>query len=1046
MLFILIASFEIWVNLIGVNAITPNNPCDPIKSNVSACTVLKSNLLDVIADLNLNSLWFRQPMTYVNCSKRGLDKIPQKVYSNDADVEILDLSSNVISHVKKEDFVKFRRLQVLWLYSNCIGDMSNRHFYCTGFSAVYENDAFSLLLELKVLNIGGNAFTSLPVKLPTSLQYLDISRTGIMKIEVSDLSYLCNLQMFDANNLCLLETCENQLHIDNNTFENLPIEVLQLSENRKIFNLLSDLALPSLIYVNFAQTHGALLGPEHLNNATTVKRIDMYLLNPNDRIRLNVLNNTFDKLQDLEYLDLSSNMIETLPTNIFRQNHKLTYLDLSGNCLYLTVLDPTYVPEQIKYLYLGYNYCHSAGLGNVNPKQSNYTSKIHYNLGPSFLKMKNLTILSYAKPRNQGTAIQMSTLITFHEVNNNTLFNLLQLDKLSQIIINDNYIKEIDMSTLSCIPNLSKIDFYNNIIDSINVSQQPCNIQPFAKTAHKLANCSTELKIIFSYNKIGLYLLNSELVHPKASWIDLQYNLVSSIHEEAFKHMLCLTYIDLRNNPLTFIKSNTFKNLLRLNTIRISSTSIIRLVSSFSFLKTLVTSPFLQLALTNENLFDKLRYIDYHANYVLNVDLSDNLIPSVNHIEIGLKVFRNAKSLVLQRCGIKFSNFSLPNPALTYLDLSQNKIEEVMPRVLESVPLLESLKLSLNSLTQLNIDLFELLPHLENLDLSQNHISVMTTNKTASKRFKKLKKLNLQNNYILELGEDIFSLHFLLKLEYLDLRWNSIECDCQMTQTFGMWLSTHSYKLIDRPGFLPQCSSSVQSFGGCVACESAIKQHKAIIQPLLLFSTTNLCSTSFNLFLFVSFTSVFICFSLTSLFFSSSKGMLWLAKISTRKVRLHNVDEDDATLSGNFAFHGFVLFDTEDIHAAEWVDHQLVPQLTHGSSGMKIILLGRDDQCGFSYATQILRKIEASRKVIIVLTGGFWQSCIRNFVLSAIEDLYCQTGYDRSVFITFDSDGHVGGLLRRQRKKSLFYVFQFPDDQRYSSIFWESLRSSLLSE
>ena len=72
--------------------------------------------------------------------------------------------------------------------------------------------------------------------------------------------------------------------------------------------------------------------------------------------------------------------------------------------------------------------------------------------------------------------------------------------------------------------------------------------------------------------------------------------------------------------------------------------------------------------------------------------------------------------------------------------------------------------------------------------------------------------------------------------------------------------------------------------------------------------------------------------------------------------------------------------------------------------------------------------------MIIVLTGGFWQLCIRNFVLSAIEDLYCEIGYDRSVFITLENDGHVGGLLRRQRRKSPLYILQFPDDQRYSSI------------
>ena len=790
-----------------MDGVTPYNPCDPPTSNVSVNEVIKSNMLEMMIEFKIAPPWFYQPMTYVNCSRRGLKRIPSTIQS---DVQILDLSLNVLSQARKEDCVKFPSLQVLWLNSNCIGDLQDKHFHCTADNTgTYEKDAFSTLSKLKLLDIGGNAFKTLPINLPANLEYLDVTRTGIMKIERSELAYMKNLSMFDATNLCFSGKCQNQIHMDNNTFENLPIKILQLSENRGIFHLLNYLTSYSLIRISFSQTFGSVLGPEHINNVTSVKSLDMHVLNPNARIRLKVFNNTFDKLSALEHLDLSSNMINTLPQNIFQHNHKLTYLDLSGNCLFPTVFDPIYVPEQIRYLYLGYNYCPHENANNiVSHKQSTSIGVAYYAFGSSFSKLKNLTLLSYAKPSNIGTALDMSGQTAIYKLSYDTMFNLLHLHRLSKVIFSENYIQTVDLSIVTCISNLSYLDLYDNNIGNITVSQQSCNLQ--LKTAD--ANCSSEIKLLFSVNKLRVTLTKYDLVHPTASWIDLQFNLISSVHEEAFKNMGCLQHIDLRNNPLNFIHLKSFKNLQYLKAIYISSTSIICLTPSFAFLETLSTSPFLRLSLLNDNLFDQLRRCRFRAKFVFEVDLSDNQIPSADHFENGLTVFPNAKKLLLVRCSIKFSDVVFPTHLLTYVDLSQNQLEEITSKMLQSAPLLNTSILSQNKITQLDVDLLELLPDLENLDLSHNHIVRIITNSSTNKRLKKLTRLKLQNNYIFELADDIFSLVFLLKLEYLDLRWNSIECYCEMTETFGQWLSkVHTSSLTDLDfclNVLPQCKDS----------------------------------------------------------------------------------------------------------------------------------------------------------------------------------------------------------------------------------------------
>jgi len=98
MLFVSFLSCVAWVNLLIVDGITPENPCDPMQSNITAQTVLKGSMFDVMMELNISPKWFHQPMNYVNCSRRGLEKIPITISSH---VEILDLSSNVISQIQK---------------------------------------------------------------------------------------------------------------------------------------------------------------------------------------------------------------------------------------------------------------------------------------------------------------------------------------------------------------------------------------------------------------------------------------------------------------------------------------------------------------------------------------------------------------------------------------------------------------------------------------------------------------------------------------------------------------------------------------------------------------------------------------------------------------------------------------------------------------------------------------------------------------------------------------------------------------------------------
>ena len=623
---------ELW----NVAAITRRDPCDPMQSNITAESVLKNVVLSVLKDYHVAPIWFNKPMKYVNCSRRGLNKIPQRTPSN---VQILDLSSNVIAEIRKKDLDKFVELQVLWLYSNCIGNSQHTHFYCRGVG-LYEQNAFSSLVNLKVLNVGGNAFQRFPTNLPPTLEYLDVSRTGLTRIRHSDLHYLKNLLIFSAKNLCFSGHCD-QFEFDSHVFTDLPLSVIDLSENSNVFHALLYLNSISLIYVNFVQTNVFSLDPEHMRHITSVKRLDLYQLHRNEHLKLTIADKTFDELHALEYLDLSSNEIEYIPNNIFQYNYNLVYLDLSGNCLQYSVIDPKFAPVQIKFLYLGYNRCNfrdsydstfSTSLNALNVQGAIV-------LGESFLKLKNLTVLSYDKPQHVDRSSPNKSPDPFHYITNTTVKNLMSLENLKEFITTNNYLLQIDLKIVSCMRALQNIDLSRNIINNLTVSGQPCGLQrsKVAFLQSDVIYCPLTIKLSLSYNKVGMTLSNDFLVHPMATTLDLSFNLISSIRRKAFIHMPCLVDIDLRNNPIVYLHMESFNNLRSLMRLFLTSTGFVKNKDSFLFFKKIMTPLSLRLSLLKDNLFNILLliYRETGSAVIQDVDLSDNVIPSVKHIQNG---------------------------------------------------------------------------------------------------------------------------------------------------------------------------------------------------------------------------------------------------------------------------------------------------------------------------------------------------------------------------------------------------------------------------
>ena len=261
----------------SVQAVTAFDPCDPLQANVTAHSVFREKMILMIQEMKVPPIWFITPLRYVNCSRRGINRIPQSIASN---VQHLDLSSNALDRVETKDLVKYKDLQILILYSNCIGNSRHRANYCYGLRGAYDKHAFKSLLNLRYLDVGGNNFLNFPPNLPSRLEYLEVSRSGFQKITAKDVNYLKNLSVFVAQNMCFYCGTKGHLSIDANAFANIPVQVVAVHENQINKSTFSNLRFQEVSYLNLAISSVKTLDEFIFENIPNVQVLDLHLLNP----------------------------------------------------------------------------------------------------------------------------------------------------------------------------------------------------------------------------------------------------------------------------------------------------------------------------------------------------------------------------------------------------------------------------------------------------------------------------------------------------------------------------------------------------------------------------------------------------------------------------------------------------------------------------------------------------------------------------------------------------------------------------------------------
>jgi len=131
---------------------------------------------------------------------------------------------------------------------------------------------------------------------------------------------------------------------------------------------------------------------------------------------------------------------------------------------------------------------------------------------------------------------------------------------------------------------------------------------------------------------------------------------------------------------------------------------------------------------------------------------------------------------------------------------------------------------------------------------------------------------------------------------------------------------------------------------------------------------------------------------------------------------------------------------------AEWIDHVMISNLENNLPPFSLAVMGKENWCGTSRVQQLLLRMEASRKTVVLLTDKFAITPQCRYILSVLEEWIFTDGENKSVIILFNQNIFKKQLHFR-RHRSVLSVLKYPglNQSDYADIaFWEMLRLALL--
>uniref|UniRef100_A0AAG5DQJ0 Ig-like domain-containing protein n=1 Tax=Anopheles atroparvus TaxID=41427 RepID=A0AAG5DQJ0_ANOAO len=229
-----------------------------------------------------------------------------------SNLQILDVSANQLSTLRRDHFSRLERLRFLKLSANQLHNLPSDIFYD--------------LPNLVELDLHGNRLSELPQNLFRSL-----GRLRVLNLANNTIHDLPRNSFAGLGNLTELHLARNRLYvIPFQVFKELrTLEVLDLSSNMLVSFLDNFFLLNKQLRV--LRLNGNIIEKISKNALYGLRRLQSLDLSANKLVFID--RNAFDTLDELRYLNVNQNQIYILPSTVFSALRALRTLDLSSNLM-----------------------------------------------------------------------------------------------------------------------------------------------------------------------------------------------------------------------------------------------------------------------------------------------------------------------------------------------------------------------------------------------------------------------------------------------------------------------------------------------------------------------------------------------------------------------------------------------------------------------------------------------------------------------------------------------------------------------------------------
>ena len=365
-------------------------------------------------------------------------------------------------------------------------------------------------------------------------------------------------------------------------------------------------------------------------------------------------------------------------------------------------------------------------------------------------------------------------------------------------------------------------------------------------------------------------------------------------------------------------------------------------------------------------------------------------------------------------CPVCFQKF----PSLVHLDISENpNVGSALaryPSIFQEMHHLRNLSLVGCGIESLPVGMFTNTTQLRELSLGDNVIQ--SWDPEVFSRLRRLRRLHLFQNKIVTVNVTSFSK--LTSLRNLDLRLNPFTCNCDLLW-FLEYTQKHGINVVRYGEKNMYICASPKSLRGVSVVRAGLSPAGCISHSDLVF----VLSTAAAIFLSA------IVFALVYRGRWYIRYYIFLIR-SRRRRYLERAD-------GSYVYDAFVAHNSSD---ASWVVRHLVPRLeTEGR--YRLCLHQRDWPAGREISENIVESIEASRKVIVVLSNNFAHSQWCRMELEMANHRRLSNWHNSLVLVLLEtiSPENQNATLRRLLTTHTYLEW----NERAQEKFWRVLRKAL---